>query len=272
MKSPTGPSRSWCDDDLRRAVAAERSWRGTARALGLEGTSSGSIRGLKLHAKRLHLDTSHFTHQRRWSDHQLREALVGAATWSDVLRALELTDRADTRLRVKGHAVRMGLDISHLARRRFDSRAAELRDSQPKVTLLWAAAESIAIAWFAVRAVAVALPAQPCAYDLLVTLPSGVQRVQVKSTTHRGRYGTWTVALGQRPYALDKTASRSPYDPDTIDYFFVVDGDGALYLIPSPVVAGRIAINVGAYEAYRVGDASSLLATSDQIKPPSQAP
>lgn len=45
-----------------------------------------------------------------------------------------------------------------------------------------------------------------------------------------------------------------------MDYFFIVDGAGALYLIPSSVLGGRTRINVGAYAAYRVGDASSLLA------------
>jgi hypothetical protein len=97
------------------------------------------------------------------------------------------------------------------------------------------------------------------AYDLVATLPSGARRIQVKSSTHRDRSGTWRVGLGQRPYVLDKTARRIPYDPDEVDDFFIVDGDGVLYLVPSSVVAGRTAIHVGPYRAYRVGDASSLL-------------
>jgi hypothetical protein len=44
-----------------------------------------------------------------------------------------------------------------------------------------------------------------------------------------------------------------------IDYYFIVVGDGGLYLLPSFVVGGMTSINIGAYEAYRVGDASSLV-------------
>jgi hypothetical protein len=63
-------------------------------------------------------------------------------------------------------------------------------------------------------------------------------------------------------------ASREPYDLDELDYFFIIDGDLAVYLIPSHVVAGRKAINVGAYQGYRVGDASSLFATPDVASTP----
>jgi hypothetical protein len=121
-------TRSWTDDQLRTAVASERSWRGTARALGLRGSSAGVLRTLKARATELRLDSSH---------------------------------------------------------------------------------------------------------------------------------------IGRRPYALDKSASRQPYDPDEIDLFFIIDGDLAIYLIPSRVVAGKTSINVGAYAAYRVGDASSLVASPE---------
>ncbi|HEX6196945.1 MAG TPA: hypothetical protein VFZ37_13615 [Jiangellaceae bacterium] len=60
--------------------------------------------------------------------------------------------------------------------------------------------------------------------------------------------------------AAPAARSIAPYGPDVVDYFFIVDGAGALYLIPSSVLGGRTRINVGAYAAYRVGDASSLLA------------
>ena len=38
-----------------------------------------------------------------------------------------------------------------------------------------------------------------------------------------------------------------PYDPDVIDYFFIVDGDYDMYLIPSRVIAGRVAILLRTY-------------------------
>ncbi len=110
------------------------------------------------------------------------------------------------------------------------------------------------------RGFPVAVPTQRSSFDLLVTFAEGVRRIQVKTTTFRGKHGTWQVCVGQRPYQLDKTASRTAYDPDSVDYFFIIDGDYIAYVIPSAVIAGRLAINVGAYGAYRVGSASSLFA------------
>lgn len=108
----------------------------------------------------------------------------------------------------------------------------------------------------------VAIPAEPRVYDLLVTFADGIKRVQVKSSVCRTRTGTWQVIVGRRPYSLDKTASVAPYDPDSLDLFFVVDGDGAIYLLPSCVVAGRTRISIRGYAQYLVGDASSLLAAA----------
>ncbi len=132
--------------------------------------------------------------------------------------------------------------------------------AEPRLRFLRNAAEAYAIAWFGVRGFAVAVPAQPATYDLLVSVDGKAKRVQVKTTTFRGRHGTWSVAIGQRPYELDKNASRTAYDPDSLEYFFIVDGDQVVYLIPSAVVGGRLVINVGAYVQYAVGNASSLFA------------
>src|SRR5439155_7867205 len=71
--------------------------------------------------------------------------------------------------------------------------------------------------------------------------------------------GYWQVGIGRRPYVLDKSAGKMPYDPDSIDLFFIVLGDGSIYVIPSVVLAGRTGISADNYAPYRVGDASSLL-------------
>jgi hypothetical protein len=92
-----------------------------------------------------------------------------------------------------------------------------------------------------------------------LTLPEGIRRVQVKSSTRRTPNGGWLVRVGRRPYSLDKSAGRAPYDPDSLDYFFVVDGSGTLYLLPSHVPGGRVEIVITAYGDYRVGSSSSLL-------------
>lgn len=174
-------SRTWTDEQLTDAVAVERSWRGVCRRLGLKGTSAGVLRSVKRHAERLHLDTTHFR-QRTWSDSQLRAAVRNASTWSDVLHAIGLSDRGEARLRVKSHAVRLGLDISHLHTQ--TANRVSLDDVEgllPSPAALRVAAEAIAIAWLTIRGVPVAVPAEPREYDLLATFPSGIRRVQVKA-------------------------------------------------------------------------------------------
>ena len=121
------------------------------------------------------------------------------------------------------------------------------------------AASALAMAWFSLRGCAVALPVEPQEYDLLVTAANGVQRVQVKTCASRNGQGRWNVGVGRRPYVLDKSASKMPYDPDSLDLFFIVLGDGSIYVIPSRVLAGRVGIDPDNYSPYRVGDASSLM-------------
>lgn len=253
--------RSWTDDQLRTAVAEHRSWRDVARALGLQPSSTHNLRR---HVARLRLDTSHFIGKRLWTDQALRAAVPQASSWTEVLRLLGAKETSAARIRVKGHAARLGLEVSHLVRRRTLRQPIDLCTVPPRRTMLRMAATSIAAAWFALRGYSTATPIEPEEYDLLVTFPDGIKRVQVKSTTFRTSSGRWQVKIGRRPYSLDKTAGRAPYDPDTIDFFFVVDGSGGLYLVPTQAVAGRLELSIDSYPEYRVGDVSSLLAWSDR--------
>lgn len=248
--------RSWSDDQLRTAVASQHSWRGVARSLGLRPTSTVAVRR---HAVRLQLDTSHFTGQRPWSDVALTRAIADCTSWAHVLRVLGVNNNGDSLSRVRGHASRLGLDVSHLDRAATPRPASRRPASPPEPQQLRKAATSIAASWFALRGYGTAIPVEPESYDLLVEFPDGVQRVQVKSTTCRARNGRWQVQVGRRPYSLDKAAGRAPYHPDALDVFFIVCGDGGLYLIPSRLLAGRVAVYVDSYRDCRVGDASSLL-------------
>ncbi|MFD7155418.1 group I intron-associated PD-(D/E)XK endonuclease [Kribbella sp. NPDC059898] len=251
-----GDRRGWNDDELRQAVNSSVSWRAVARALGLKDTSAATPRR---HAARLELDTSHFTGQRRWSDQQLREAVAVSSCWADVIVALGIVDNGAERVRVKGHAVRLRLDCSHLRSPHAKSAPDEVFDEPVRPEMLRYSAAALAMAWFTLRGCPVALPIEPQEYDLLVTTSKGIQRVQVKSCASRNRRGYWDVGIGRRPYTLDKTAGKMPYDPDSIDLFFIVLGDGGIYVIPSSVLAGRTSISADSYNQYRVGDASSLL-------------
>lgn len=259
MTETTGGRRRWTDAQLRDAVRANRSWRGVARGLGLKGTSSGVIRSIKTYAARLELDTSHFTGQRTWSDESLRETIPRAGTWSEAMRRLGVSDNGTTRRTVKAHAVRLQVDTSHLEPAPDPPVDPDVYGGEARPEALRRAATAIASAWFLLRSMPVAVPAEPEVYDLLVTTPSGIRRVQVKSSTCRTSSGSWQVGIGHRPYALDKLAGKVPYDPDALDYFFIVDGDGRLFLIPVAAVAGRLNLWIDSYVSYCVGDASSLL-------------
>ncbi len=117
----------------------------------------------------------------------------------------------------------------------------------------------LASCWFVLCGFTTAIPLEPTIYDLLVSMPDAVKRVQVKTTTYNGKSG-WQVAVGRRPYSTGNRKRLVPYDPELIDYFFIVDGDLAMYLIPSQVIAGRVQILLRSYAGYIVGSAAGLMA------------
>jgi hypothetical protein len=228
------------------------------RELGLSVTSAGGLRGVKLHAERLGLATPHFTGQRRWSDGQLRRAIASSYSWDEVLAQLGLSGSWDERNRVKGHALRLGIDLSRIE---VSKPSNTLTRSKPEIKRLRDAAASIAASWFLLRGLNAAIPVEPTVYDLLVTMPDGVKRVQVKTTICKGKDG-WTVGVGRRPYSIGNRERMVPYDPDALDYFFILDGDLTMYLIPSLVIAGRVAILLRNYSRYIVGSVGSLMSCS----------
>lgn len=251
--------RTWTDEQLRRAVSSQKSWRGVLRALGLKATSGGSIVVARRRAEALGLDTSHFSGPRRWSDQELVDAVSESHTWKVVADRLGLAKDRRTQLRLKGHGVRLGLDTSHLETSEQTRPTVDNLVRPADLSELRNAAPMIVASWFALRSFPVATPTEPQLYDLLVTARSGIKRVQVKTTTSSVNNGRWQVGIGHRPYVLDKTAAKEPYDPDDIDLFAVINGLGELYVIPIEAVAGRTGIYLSAYSAYQVGDVSSLL-------------
>jgi hypothetical protein len=252
--------REWSDTDLTNAVAVSRSWRGVMRQLGLCVTSAGSIRVVKRHVALLGLDTSHFRGQRTWSDVALKRAASQVYSWNELLTALGIEPRsANGRTRVKAHALRLGLDLSHLTSQPQDIGSQLV--PEPTLRNLREAATSLAASWFSLRGFTAAIPIEPATYDLLVSAAQGIKRVQVKTTTCKGKAG-WQVVVGRRPYSIGNREPRIPYDPELIDWFFIVDGGLNIYLIPSPVIAGRVVILLRAYAKYLVGSAAGLVASS----------
>jgi hypothetical protein len=228
------------------------------RELGLCVTSAGSLRVVKRRAALLGLDTSHFTGQRTWSDAALKRAAAQAQSWNELLTAIGIkSNSGDDRIRVKGHALRLGLDLSHLADR--PQKDPGRTGAKPTLRNLREAAPSLAATWFALCGFNPAIPVEPTVYDLLVSMPDGIKRVQVKTTTYNSKNG-WMIQVGRRPYSIGNNARLVPYDPELIDLFFIVDGDLSMYLIPSKVIAGRVGLLLRTYARYIVGSAAGLIA------------
>jgi hypothetical protein len=260
MDQSSDSERTWSDDQLKDVIATAGNWRDVMRALGLRADSAGAIRIMKRHVVRLGLDTSHFRGKRSWSDAQLRRAVVDAQSWDELLTTLGLAPGSgDGRTRVKAHAIRLRLDLTHLETPTTPTPGSA--EARPDLRYLRDAAPSIAASWFSLCGFNVAIPVEPTVYDLLVSTPGGIQRVQVKTTTCCSKDG-WTVVVSRRPYSIGNRERRVPYDPELIDWFFILDGDLTMYLIPSQVIAGRVVILLHTYTKYIVGNAVGFLASS----------
>jgi hypothetical protein len=251
----------WTAAELRTAAERATSWADMLRAFGFKPSSTKPRRALQQELNHFGIDTSHFVGQRTWSDAALVEAAPTVRTWSELCGLLGLSSTAGHYESVQAAARRLGVTLDHLTLGPKAGREAVEIEMPEQPTLGWlsTAAPTIATAWFLLRGVAVSVPAQPELYDLVVQLPDGLKKVQVKSTAFRERRGSWYVRVGHRPDGLPTAADFIPYDNDQVDLFFVVDGDLLLYLLPAATVEGKAALSLRSYAEFIVGDASSLL-------------
>ncbi len=182
------------------------------RELKLCVTSSGSIQLVKRRVALLRLDTSHFTGQRAWSDAELMQAASQARSWSGLLIAMGAKSTSQAyRIRVKAHAVGLGIDLSHL-----DGDAQEANhppSPKPALGNLRDAATMLAASWFSLCGFTTAIPVEPAIYDLLVSMPDGIKRIQVETTTYNSTVG-WQVGVGRRPYSIGNRKRLVPYTPN----------------------------------------------------------
>ncbi|QAY70925.1 group I intron-associated PD-(D/E)XK endonuclease [Xylanimonas protaetiae] len=198
---------------------------------------------MRSYADSLGLDYSHFRGQRRWTSEDLQAAIVRATTWIEVTELLGLGATAGPTL--KGHALRLGIDASHLSPVRS---AASTVGPFPRLSNLNRAGSTLAAGWFELCGWSVSWPLEPCRYDLVVDSGVKVRRVQVKTTTTRDG-GSWKV------YLSSAQRERRAYSPDEIDDFFVIDGDLNYYLIPLEAVGGLLAVHLSSYGQFRLPQA-----------------
>ncbi|MFD6230731.1 HNH endonuclease [Streptomyces sp. NPDC060232] len=104
-------------EELTQAAAASDSLRGAARVLGLpdDGRSRAALaRALKQQGT----DTAHFRNSRRIiSETDLRMAVPSAASYADLMRALDMEVNDVNRRRLRRQVARLGLDVGHFTRR-----------------------------------------------------------------------------------------------------------------------------------------------------------
>ena len=105
----------------------------------------------------------------------------------------------------------------------------------------------IAAAWLTLCGYEVSWPLEPCRYDLIAARgrPGAARPGQDHSVPTR--QGSWSGQPVNR-----RSAAADAYDPDDIDYFFIIDGDLDYYLIPVTVVGGLSTINLSAYQQFRL--------------------
>src|SRR5690242_8734821 len=213
------------------------------RELGLDPANGGTTRTIRRRAAVLGLDTSHFRGNRSWSDAVLRQAVSESRTGEEVLAALGLSARAGgERTLVKAHAVRLGLDVSHLGHSALH--AGNSCELEPRLTHLRRAAESLAAAWFVLCGRNVLFPVEPDAYDLLADLPDGMKRVQVKTTAFKSKDG-WLAQIGRRPYSAGNNAR-------TYTQFIIASAGGLMASRPPAAPPPRGCVIPAGRESYDV--------------------
>ena len=156
-------------------------------------------------------------------------AVAASRTWSQVAVSARASPaaRAARRSRVmrpgsvstsstSGQRTRRPTDL--LTRLRFD------HDHLPR------SGSMLAAAWLTLCGYEVSWPLEPCRYDLVAAQGRrGARGSRSRRLVPLGRAAGWS-ALSDR-----RSPPQTAYDPDDIDYFFIIDGDLDYYLIPVTV-------------------------------------
>lgn len=109
--------RTWTDDDLRNAIAASASYEEVCERLGI---GNEEVERVKRRASHLRIERRHLVRrgprkrETRWSDDDLRNAVTGARSIAQVLRALGLVPAGGNYDHVQRRIRALGLDTSHL--------------------------------------------------------------------------------------------------------------------------------------------------------------
>jgi hypothetical protein len=187
----------------------------------------------------------------------LRRAIAESRSWAQVQEKLRMARPGRNYARLRAIAEAIGADTGSLYGQAWSSAPIEALPvpfaNSFDPALLRRMGQAVATAWFRGRGYVASIPAEPSCYDLVVESDAGLRRVQVKTTNNGGANITKTqYGIGTSP-STGKYGSR-PYAPEEIDFFFILTGTGAMYLIPIDAVAGKRAIELKRYIRYKLPD------------------
>ena len=181
--------------------------------------------------------------RRSYTDDQLREAVASSVSWTEVLTALGKKPGSGYQW-VQAVAERLALDTSHFYyKRNFRPVQGEPLPFSNAPVMGSRSGLSVAARWFLDRGYTVSVPLEPAVYDLITESDHGLQRVQVKTSRQVASNGRRQVGISRlvydpsRPNNTNGPRRKAPYDPNSIDYFFIIT-PGQMYLIPITAVVG----------------------------------
>jgi len=102
----------------------------------------------------------------------------------------------------------------------------------------------LALAWFAEHGHTVCIPLTDSQdYDLVVDFDGKLSRVQVRTTTYKRR-NTYSINLKIAGGNKSGTGKIKWFNPQAVDFVFVVTEEGTKYLIPTSEIRSKGVLNL----------------------------
>ena len=244
--------RTWTDEQLIKAIAETHSWRAATRALGMGSTSSYEL--VPRRAAELRLDTSHFRGKRSWTDEALAAAVAESKSWSGVGRRLH---GGTSRESVDSMREMAPYGVADIAPSKATSSPGEPdnRSTRPDICELRNGGR-----------------VSRCRVVRITRLPGQLGRRRAPARPHRRQEWRNPTSPGQEyssgadwrrnrgceaepPQSFQgRRHARRPqcYESTDFDLFFVLTGEGHVFLIPLRDVAGMTSMMVGPGSPYYV--------------------
>lgn len=122
--------------------------------------------------------------------------------------------------------------------------------------------EASAIEWLTRRGANVYLPlGHSPDVDLVAEINRNLLRVQVKTSVYAPNDRRWSVAIRTNGGNQSWTGTSKLFDPSTVDYLFVLVGDGRRWFIPAAAVESATTLSLGGtkYAEYEIDPTKAIL-------------